>query len=160
MTTRRFERINSDLIKGDILSIMVANPTHKDYGKRCYAICSGSGFGCDMESMGNAIYVDHCSTDLESVIRKRDDNTPRDQDTADRWEKFWRSNTEMQLRRMVEEKVPCEHQNHDPNYCCALLRKDNEGNELSKPIRLSDGCCTEWRSCSHYMERISDGSHD
>lgn len=149
-----FDKITSDLIKGDILRIVVSNPNHEDYGKFYYAICNGNGFGCIMESMGNAIYVDHCSTDLESVIRKRDDNMPRDQNTADRWEKFWRRNDKMQLRRMIEDTIPCEHQNHDPNYCCALLQKDAEGNELPKPIQLRGGCCVEQRYCDHYMENV------
>ncbi len=149
-----FDKITSDLIKGDILRIVVSNPNHEDYGKFYYAICNGNGFGCIMENSGNAIFVHHCSTDLDEVIRKRDDKVPCDPNTSDRWEKYWRFDNKMQLCRMIEEEISCEYQNHGPNCCNALLHMDGDGNELPKPIQLRGGCCVERRYCDHYMENV------
>lgn len=47
-----------------------------------YAICSGSGFGCDPGALGNAIFVDHEAHTL--------DETMAGQGKDVRWERYWK----------------------------------------------------------------------
>lgn len=76
-----------NLVKGDIIRTRVGNQDHPKYGQYCYAVCSGGGFGCNPSSMGNAIFVDHASFNVQDVIAKKD--APTDQSTFERWEAFW-----------------------------------------------------------------------
>lgn len=75
------------LVKGDILRTKVGNKEHPRYGEYYYSVCNGGGFGCNPGSMGNAIFVDHQSFDLNEVLKKR--YAPTNRDTFSRWEAFW-----------------------------------------------------------------------
>jgi len=90
MTEHVWQEQNRHLIEGDILRIKVENKTHPDYGKYIYAICSGGGFGCNHEGMGNAIFVYRITTNLEELISTRDQPVDRITDDGERWERYWR----------------------------------------------------------------------
>jgi hypothetical protein len=81
------EKYDRDLKKGDILRTRVENKEHERYGQYAYAICSGNGFGCRHNALGNAIFVDHSSFDLERTLAMR--GKLGDPNTSDRWERFW-----------------------------------------------------------------------
>jgi len=83
----KFCRMNRDLKKGDIIRTKVRVKTNQHYGKYAYAVCSGDGFGCSLDGMGNAIFVDHQGYDVNEVIAKKD--APTGPETHRRWERFW-----------------------------------------------------------------------
>ena len=61
------------IIKGDVLRMRVENPSHPEYGQYAYAVSSGGGFGCNPNSLGNAIYVHTETFDLEKALSHKDD---------------------------------------------------------------------------------------
>jgi hypothetical protein len=83
----KWKRMDRDLKKGDIIRTKVRNKKHSKFREFCYSICSGSGFGCSMNTIGNAIIVDHQSFDLNEVLSNRDKESK--QETSGRWERFW-----------------------------------------------------------------------
>jgi len=96
----KWKKQNRKLEKGDIIRTKVSNKEHKKYGEYIYSICSGSGFGCSMETMGNAIFVYFEGFDLEEVKsklkivmnKKADDIKYYDKylsPNSSRWERFW-----------------------------------------------------------------------
>lgn len=86
-TKQTWQRQDRDLKDGDIIRCKVGKKEHPKYGEYCYAICSGQGFGCSMSTIGNAIFVDHESFDLEEVKTNR--NKEPKKETSNRWERFW-----------------------------------------------------------------------
>ena len=89
MTEHKWQVQNRHLIEGDILRIKVENKNHPDYGKYIYAICSGGGFGCNHEGIGNAIFVYRITTNLEELISTRS-QVRTVGDESERWERYWR----------------------------------------------------------------------
>jgi len=83
----KWKRMDRDLKKGDIIRTKVGNKENPHYGEFCYSVCSGSGFGCSMNTMGNAIFVDHESFDINEVLSNK--SKPPEDKTSDRWERFW-----------------------------------------------------------------------
>lgn len=83
----KWVKMNRDLKKGDILRCKVENKDHHKFGQFVYSVCSGVGFGCSMNTLGNAIFVDHEGFDLDMVLKKR--NEPSEDKTSNRWERFW-----------------------------------------------------------------------
>lgn len=79
--------MDRDLKKGDIIRTKVGNKDHPNYNQFAFAVCSGSGFGCSMSTIGNAIYVDHQSFDLKQVLANI--NKTPNMKTSNRWERFW-----------------------------------------------------------------------
>lgn len=78
-----------DLKEGDILRMKVSNPKHPKYGQYYYSVCTGSGFGCNGQCSGNAIFVEFQSFVLEDVIKNRDKVNKGKDNPSDRWERFW-----------------------------------------------------------------------
>lgn len=93
---REWEPLNRDLIRGDILKILL-DCEHPENGW-IYAFCSGSGFGCSRNSLGHAIFVvESVSLDAienytagveDGTIDTNDDKTP-DGLVKCRWESNW-----------------------------------------------------------------------
>jgi hypothetical protein len=52
---RAWEPFNRDLVKGDILKVLI-DDSHPEKGW-LYAYCTGGGFGCTRASLGHAIFV-------------------------------------------------------------------------------------------------------
>lgn len=75
-----WKEMKETLKEGDV----IRTPQKVGYA---YAICTGSGFGCNPRSIGNAIYVIHEGTDLEEVLKHKDDD-PENQNWS-RWERYW-----------------------------------------------------------------------
>lgn len=84
-TKLKWQRQDRDLKDGDIIRCKVGKKEHPKYGEYCYAICSGDGFGCNIQSLGNAIFVRHQNFDLEEVLKNKDNK----EGTYQRWEAFW-----------------------------------------------------------------------
>ena len=86
MTTKlKWQRQDRDLKDGDIIRCKVGNKEHPKYGEYYYSVCSGDGFGCNMQSLGNAIFVRHQNFDLEEVLKNKDNK----EGEYERWEAFW-----------------------------------------------------------------------
>jgi hypothetical protein len=107
------------LMKGDVLRMIVENEQHSKFGQYAYAVCDGGGFGCNPSSLGNAIFVHDEGFDFNEVFSHRLDvpqkePVEKDEDgnevivlfqdprkaparepgfyrscDSDRWERFW-----------------------------------------------------------------------
>lgn len=92
MTEHKWRRQDRRLVRNDVLRTKVGNKQHPRYGRWAYAICTGFGFGCEPNTMGNAIFVCFEGFDLQEVMS----HLPLPDSALDpgdhrgaRWEAFW-----------------------------------------------------------------------
>lgn len=86
--THKWHKQDRNLVKGDILRVKATD------GAYHYAVCTGGGFGCRVEAMGNAIFVNWPRRkNLKFVLEHREDVPERvgvfNDDDGARWERFW-----------------------------------------------------------------------
>lgn len=84
----KWKKQDRQLKDGDLLRCKVSNPEHEKYGKWVYGICSGSGFGCSISTMGNAIFMHYQDFDFQKVLTKKKIGE-YDVSESTRWERFW-----------------------------------------------------------------------
>lgn len=107
------------LVKGDVLRMIVENESHPKFGQYAYSVCTGGGFGCNPSSLGNAIFVhtetfDFAEAFLHRMDRPQEEPVETDEQgrevihlfadssksparevgryrscDGDRWERFW-----------------------------------------------------------------------
>jgi hypothetical protein len=90
----KWQKMDRNLVAGDILRIRVENAALPEYGQYAYGVCSGSGFGCSMNTIGAAIYVNWVGYDVEEVIGHRDEEPTLGEGgtypvRSERWERYW-----------------------------------------------------------------------
>lgn len=73
----------AQLVKGDVLRMVVENVKHPKYGQYAYAICSGGGFGCNPDALGNAIFVHSEGFDFNVVMSHKDDVRQKEPEETD-----------------------------------------------------------------------------
>lgn len=85
--TRNKYHLNRDLVKGDILRVLLDdNDPSKGY---LYSVCTGNGFGCLKDSRGNAIYVIESLSLSDVEVITQEILTTNKTYSACRWERFW-----------------------------------------------------------------------
>lgn len=87
----KWKRMDRDLKAGDVLRTKVGNQDNPNYGQYVYSITTGVGNGNHMHGMGNAIFVDFESFDLDMVLRAQPSYDPHGttKGRSGRWEAFW-----------------------------------------------------------------------
>ena len=61
------------LVKGDVLRMIVENESHPKFGQYAYSVCTGGGFGCNPSSLGNAIFVHTETFDFDKAFNHKAD---------------------------------------------------------------------------------------
>lgn len=78
-----------DLKAGDIIRTVVSNKNHKDYGNYYYAVAQGTGFGSQLDTRGNAIFIFYQNRSFNKVWNWLKNINTTSIPKPDRWERYW-----------------------------------------------------------------------
>lgn len=124
MSEHKWRKETGTLKDGMILRMKVANKEHPKYGEYVYALCNGGGFGCNAETMGNAIFTDCESFDLDEVLAVQKARAEGGEffDTGNRWERFWKIDV------LVQDKEYPKHEDAREVFICTVCgeKKDRQ----------------------------------